>query len=283
MYGLKRLLAVGSLVGVSAAGLLFALVPAAHGQAVTRAYNTDITLQRGMIVRVAEKDEAKVELLKSEDMTKMEGVIVAANDAPVTLSTENNKSQQVFVATSGRYNVLVSNQNGPIKKGDYITISALAGVGMKAGGEQSRIIGKALGPFDGQNNISGKTTVKNAQKQDVPITIGLIPVEVAVSHNPLEARPESILPGFEYLQRMAGSVAGKPVPPLRIYISLIALILTSAIAGTIVYAGVRNGMTAIGRNPLARSSIVRGLLQVALTGIIILIIGIVGVYLILKL
>lgn len=154
---------------------------------------------------------------------------------------------------------------------------------MKAGGEQSRIIGKALSPFDGLNNISGKTTVKNAQKEDVPITIGLIPVDVAISHNPLEAKPESILPGFEYLQRMAGSVAGKPVPPLRIYISLIALVLSAAIAGSIVYAGVRTGMTAIGRNPLARSSIVRNLVQVTLTGVIILIIGIVGVYLILKL
>jgi hypothetical protein len=282
MYGYKRLLSKGSLV---AASLLLPVIAAAsaNAQAVTRAYNTEVTLQRGMIVRVADKDETKVELLKTEDMTKMEGVIVAANDAPVTLSTADSKKQQVFVATTGRYSVLVSNQNGMIKKGDYITISALAGVGMKAGGDQSRIIGKALGPFDGQNNISGKTSVKNAQKQDVPITIGLIPVEVAVSHNPLEARPESILPGFEYLQKMAGSMAGKPVPPLRIYVSLIALILCAAIAGTIVYAGVRTGMTAIGRNPLARSSIARNLLQVIITGIIILIIGIVGVYLILKL
>ena len=266
---------------MSATSLLFSGV--AHGQAVTRAYDTDTALQRGMIVRVAEKDDTRVEALKTEDMTKMEGVIVAANDAPVTLSSEDTKKLQVFIATNGRYNVLVSNQNGVIKKGDYITISALAGVGMKAGGEQSRIIGKALGSFDGQNNISGKTTVKNAQKQDVPITIGLIPVEVSVSNNPLEARPESILPGFEYLQRMAGSVAGKPVPPIRIYISLIALVLCAAIAGSIVYAGVRTGMTAIGRNPLARRSIISNLLQVTLTGIIILIIGIIGVYLILKL
>ncbi|HSH18612.1 MAG TPA: hypothetical protein VK978_04470 [Candidatus Saccharimonadales bacterium] len=259
------------------------IVGAAGAQAVTRAYNTDTPLQRGMIVRVAEKDGTKVEALKSKDMEKMEGVIVAANDAPVTLSAVDAQKQQVFVATTGRYSILVSNQNGPIKKDDYVTISALAGVGMKAGGEQSRIIGKALGGFDGQKNISGKTTVQNAQKQNVPITIGLIPVEINISHNPLEAKPESILPGYEYLQRMAGSVAGKPVPPLQLYVSLIALILTTAISGSIIYAGVRTSLTAVGRNPLAKSSIMRNLLQVVLTGIIILIIGVVAVYLILKL
>jgi hypothetical protein len=61
------------------------------------------------------------------------------------------------------------------------------------------------------------------------------------------------------------------------------MVLTAIIAGSILYAGVRTSMIAIGRNPLAKGSVTRNLIQVVVTSVIILIIGIVAVYLILKL
>ncbi|MDB5182121.1 MAG: rane protein of unknown function [Candidatus Saccharibacteria bacterium] len=255
----------------------------AFAQAVTRAYKASTPLQRGMIVRLNDKDASTVEAVKGEAINKMEGVVVAANDAPVTLSSEDQSFQQVFVATTGRYNVLVSNQNGVIKKDDYITISSLAGVGMKADGKQPRIIGKAIAGFDGKTNVSGRTTVKNSDKTDIPIALGLVAVDVNVGHNPIEEKADSIVPGLEVLQRAAGAIADKPVTPAQIYLSLAALIVAAIIAGSILYAGVRTSMIAIGRNPLAKGSVMRNLLQVVVTSIIILIIGVTAVYLILKL
>jgi hypothetical protein len=275
----KRLFAVFGIIGAG----LFLLPQIAMAQAVTRAYKTDTSLQRGMIVRLDAKDNTKVEALKAEDIEKMEGVVVAANDAPVTISSEDQSSQQVFVATTGRYNVLVSNQNGAIKKDDYITISSVAGVGMKADGKQPRIIGKALNGFDGKTNTIGQTTVKTSDKKDIPITLGLVAVEVNVGHNPIEEKADSIVPGLEVLQKAAGDIVDKPVAPAQIYISLVALVVTAVIAGSILYAGIRTSMIAIGRNPLAKASVMRNLLQVVITSIIILIIGITAVYLILKL
>ena len=279
MLAYKKILVVLSLVTAGT------LVPAgvALGQAVTRAYKTDTNLQRGMIVRRDDKDNTKVVPLAADKIEKMEGVVVAANDSPVTLSSEDQTSQQVFVATTGKYNVLVSNQNGVIKKDDYVTISALSGVGMKAGGDQSRIVGRALGEFDGKTNVSGQTTVKNSAKKDIPISFGLIAVEISISRNPIESKKQSLVPGLEFLQRTAGIIADKPVPPAQLYLSLIILIVAAIIAGSILYAGVRTSMTAIGRNPLAKASVMRNLLQVVVTSIIILIIGITAVYLLLKL
>lgn len=261
---------------------LIAAAPAA-AQAVTRSYQTDTNLQRGMIVRTLEKNESKVEALKYDQIEKMEGVVVAANDSPVTLSSADQTTQQVFVATSGKYNVLVSNQNGAIKKDDYITISALAGVGMKADGKQSRIVGKALSGFDGKTNISGKTTVKNGAKADIPITIGLVAVEINISHNPIEEKKTSLIPGMEFLQESAGTVVHNDVSPTQLYISILALVVAAFIAGSILYAGVKSSLTAVGRNPLAKASIMKSLISVVITSIIILIIGITAVYLILKL
>jgi hypothetical protein len=279
MQKIKSVMALFALVGLS----LLAAKGTVTAQAVTQAYLTDAPLERGMIVRLTDKDTSKVQALAAKDITKMDGVVVAANDSPVTLSTENATKQQVFVATNGQYKVLVSNQGGVIKSGDYVTISAIDGIGMKAGDKESRIIGKALEPFDGKANVSGTATVENAQHNKIPVSIGLIGVDINISHNPLEAKPESLLPGFAYLQQAAGNVANKPVTPVQVYVALLGLLASAAVAGSIIYAGVRTSLTAIGRNPLAKTSIMRNLLQVVITGIIILIIGITGVYLILKL
>jgi hypothetical protein len=279
MHKFTRLFAASALVVVISFGASASVL----SQAVTRAYKTDTPLQRGMIVRLNEKDNSKVEAVKSDQIEKMEGVVVAANDAPVTLSSDDQTQQQVFVATTGRYSVLVSNQNGPIVKDDYITISSVSGIGMKANGKQPRIIGKALSGFNGQTNVSGKTTVKNSENKDIPITLSLVTVDISIGKNPIEEKKDSIIPGLEVLQRAAGSVVDKEVTPAQIYISIVALLLSAIIAGSILYAGVRTSMVAIGRNPLAKGSVMRNLLQVVITSIIILIIGITAVYLILKL
>ena len=77
-------------------------------------------------------------------------------------------------------------------------------------------------------------------------------------------------------------VTDKPVGALRIYASLAVLVLAIIIAGILLFSGVRTSMTAIGRNPLAKKSIMRNLLQLILIAMIILTIGVIAVYLLLK-
>jgi hypothetical protein len=49
-----------------------------------------------------------------------------------------------------------------------------------------------------------------------------------------------------------------------------------------MYGGIRNGLISIGRNPLSKKSIVRGMIQVILTALTIFLLGIFGVYLLLR-
>jgi len=260
-------------------------VPAAYAdasntQAVTQGYGTDSPLQKGMLVRLKDKDASKVVPLTSDTASQMQGVVVAANDASVTLSSDTN-SGQVFVATYGQFDVLVSNQNGPIKTGDYITISSLDGVGMKANNEQSTVLGKAVAGFDGTSNVQGSTAVKDEGGNNITVSFGRIPVNISISHNPLQRSLDNNVPGF--LQKAGQFIANKPVSSSRIYISLVVLLVSTVIAGVILYGAIRNGLVAIGRNPLAKTSITRSLVQVVMTGIIIFIIGLFAVYLLLKL
>ena len=104
-------------------------------QTVTQGYGSDTKLQRGMLVSIKEGDPSKVEPANVDNGKRLHGVVVNPNDAPVTLSTVD---QQTFVATVGRYEGLVSDENGDIKTGDYVSVSKVNGIGMKSDDKADR-------------------------------------------------------------------------------------------------------------------------------------------------
>lgn len=250
-------------------------------QAVTQSYNADASVQLGMIVKLKGGDSSAVEPLSKGGIATMLGVTVAANDAALTLTPQDVKSQQVFVATYGRYTALVSTQNGPIKPGDYVTISSLAGIGMKAGAEQTVILGKAAGSFTGTSNVEGSVDVKDDKGHTAKVAIGRIPINLEIAHNPLAAKATDYVPSF--LGKTAIAIAGKPVSAARIYLGTITLLVSAIVTGNLLYSGVKSGMAAIGRNPLSRQSIIRSLIQTVVAGLIIFVVGVFAVYLLLKL
>ncbi len=268
---LAALCLLAFLVLLSSAGLSFA-------QAVTQGYGSDSVLQKGMIVQLVNQDTTKVEPVTAETADRMHGVVVDANDAPVTLSNEGKK---VFVATVGPFEVLASNQNGAVNPGDYVTISALQGVGMKAGNKEPMVIGKALSAFDGKTGVVGTTEVTDSAGAKKNVSIGRLSVDVTVARNPLLKGETPNVP--EFLRKASEAVAGKPVNAARIYLAMFIFGVTTIAAGSLMYAGVRNGLISVGRNPLSKKSIIRGMFQVILTGLIIFITGVFGVYLLLKL
>jgi len=237
-------------------------------------------LQTGMLVQLTGSNSTRVEAVTADTAKKMHGVIVPPGDAAVTLAPVSSTDQQVYVATSGRYDVLVSNQNGAIAAGDYITVSSIDGVGMRAATKDIEIIGKAASGFDGVHSVQSTATVHQNNGKTFNVGIGRIPVDIAIGPNP-DALKLGNVPGV--LQRAGVLIAGKPITPWRLYLCLLLLGGVIIIAGSLLYSGVRSSMVAIGRNPLAKSSITRNLIQVVFTSITIFIIGVFGVYLLLKL
>ncbi len=241
---------------------------------VTQSYEADEPLQRGIIVVIDESNANKVRPAKLEEIERVHGVVVNNNDAPVTLSIEG---QQVFVATTGRYQILVSTENGPINVGDYVTLSSLQGVGMRGDEQRNKIVfGKALESFNDTSEVI--TTTKLGERD---IALGRVMVDITVSKNPLLKGVEPNVPSF--LKKAVETVAGKPVDALRAYVALAVFVLTVGISGTLMYGGVRSGIISIGRNPLSKKSIVRSIFQIVLVSLIVLMAGIFGVYLILRL
>lgn len=278
----KRLLQrLAGAVGLAAAIFLAVglCTPAASAQSVTQGYQSEQPLQNGLIVRLKPGDAHKVQTLTQAEEKEMLGIVVAAGTTPVSLST-SGVGQEVFVAAYGQYEVLVSTQGGAIKSGDLISVSSLRGVGMKSDGGRRFVVGKALQDFDGKGGMGGTAALETGHGQRV-VALGRISVEIAIGPNPSYHKDDQAgVPDF--LRRLAEAVTDQPISAFRIYASVAVIVLSIVIAGVVLFAGVRTGMTAIGRNPLAKRSIIRNLIQVTLMALIIFVIGTIAVYLLLR-
>lgn len=267
------------LFGALAAAMLAFATPAS-AQNVPQGYQSDQPLQNGMIVRINPKDGAKVQAVTQQDAGEIQGVVVSSRETAVSLSNTEAK-QEVFVANYGQFDVLVSTQNGVIKTGDYVTVSSLSGVGMKATSKQEFVLGKALKGFDGQSASEGTTVLKTSEGEKT-ISLGRVPIEISIAHNPSYNSEKPVAGVPDFLASMAHVVTNGPVSAYRVYVSAGVLLLCAIVGTVILFAGVRTAMTAVGRNPLAKKSITRSLIQVVLIALIVFVIGLIAVYLLLK-
>lgn len=277
LFGLlvAPLLAIGLFAGVASAE--------SYGGGSVAGYSATSKLDIGSVVRLTKSGSDTVELATQKDMQNMFGVVVDKNQLALTLSNGKHKNE-TFVAVSGTYNVLVNDQNGTISTGDYVTMSSVNGIAMKAGtrAEQATVFGRAQAGFDGKSNVLGTTTLKDVNGKDRQnVSMGLIPVTIKIERNPNDKSTKVDVP--EFLERLGQQIADKRVSPIRIYISLAITAVSLITALVVLYSGVRNGVISIGRNPMSKKSIFRALLEVILTAVVILIIGLFAVYLLLKL
>jgi len=181
---------------MSIVGLALLIGVAKYGpslaQTITQGYAADSTIQRGTIVSINLDNPKKVEPATLDNNDRLQGVVVSKNDASFTLSSEE---QNVFVATTGRYEVFVSNENGVVQPGDLLTVSRVAGIAMKAGENDLYVIAKAIGGFDGQAAVLSTTTIDDGGV-DTKVAIGRVQADIGVAGNPLFKPSQANLPGF---------------------------------------------------------------------------------------
>jgi hypothetical protein len=248
--------------------LFISLSSFAYADTIVRGFNAKGTLEPGLIVALTENSNDTVESSAGSNPSKIFGVVIDPSQAPLTVQ---KKGEQVFVATGGNYPTFVSTENGNIKAGDYISISAINGIGSKAE-DQPTVLGKAVEDFSGGSRVI--TTTSDGQK------IGRITVNIIPGKNPL-VKDKVAIPAP--LKRFGQAIAGKNISALRIYIALAIFVVTAIIALSVLLIGVKSSITAIGRNPLSKKYILSGLFQVVTVAALVFIVGMFGVYLLLRL
>lgn len=280
-----RTIRLASLIGVLLAVVFLPVVQARaetvqYGGGSVQAYAASAQLTVGTIVTLAGKAADRVAVATQHEVQNMFGVVVDPAQLPIVISGSVSENE-TFVAASGTYNVLVSTQGGPIATGDYLTLSAANGVAMRAGDQEVTVFGRANSSFDGRGTNLGETTLKDSSGGTQKVYLGLVPVTIDIKNNPNHLSTEANVPDF--LKRVGKAIAEKEVSPVRIYLSVAIAVISLIAAIVVTYAGIRNSVISIGRNPMSKKSIFKALVEVILTAILILVIGLFAVYLLLRL
>ncbi|MBP6913708.1 MAG: hypothetical protein KBC00_03800 [Candidatus Levybacteria bacterium] len=211
---------------------------------------------------VSAGDNGTFFLSKTPYDAKMTGVIVI--DPAVSINLIQNKNAYPYIST-GTTLVNVTTENGPIEIGDPITTSTTPGVGMKAK-EAGYILGTAQEDFD----------EKDPKKQG----------SIFITLNSRYAYPHSVNTTsrlFDIFNLTAAASYEQPSVFFKYAISAFVVILSFVIGFFSFGRIASNGITALGRNPLAARIIQLGIVLNVLITLSIVFSGLFMAYLIIRL
>jgi hypothetical protein len=196
-------------------------------------------------------------------------IIGAINIFPKIEFTETVASNKTPVVSSGVSEVLVSGENGSIVPGDYIAASGKPGVGMKAV-KSGFTLGIATESYDG-------ATIDDQ---------GLVKVRISKDFTFAQDSPDSETIGNrlrDIVSISAIAAIDDPQVVFKYVVAALILLISIIIAFVSFSRTSQKGIEALGRNPLARSSITTGIFVNILVSIIILSAGLAGAYVIVTL
>ena len=248
-------------------------LPAHAATSISQSYLTTDKLSIGSMVSLQDSSTDQIVAATSSNVDNLLGVVINADTSLLSLS--NGQPNQAQVGTNGVLQVLVSDINGSVVRGDHITASPISGVGMKATGNV-RIIGVAQDGLATTTASQQSYTDKDGSKHSV--SLGEVPVLVNVAYY-FKEPDKTIVPSA--LQNLANTLASKTVSTLPIILSLAIFIITLIVVVSIIYAMIRSSIISVGRNPMAQSAVYRDLIQLSALVLAILAVGLIAIYLIL--
>jgi hypothetical protein len=250
-------------------GMFASIAMPAQATAIAKGYIAyDANLQKGMVVKLRSAGnggQPLVERARYEDADKVIGIVVNLTDG---LATEAPAGSQVFVEQSGSAQALVSDLNGVVKKGDLLTMSSLSGVLMRSADRSVATVGTAL--EESTTALGELIAVKDASGNSLNTKVSLININVNIQPPSPKLVTEN---SNNILTKLSNGLVGHQVSGLRVLAALAIFSTLLVIEGEIIYGTITSSITAIGRNPLARSSIGRQSLKGVSVGIIVLIVG----------
>ena len=203
-------------------------------------------------------------------------------DNPIVVLREASSSAKPIIR-NGLATVSVSNFNGAIKKGDYLTSSEVAGKGQKAT-LSGYVIGIALEDFNEKEGTDFKFKSTATKNQEKSFKSGKIRVAMRVEFAELTtARSSNRL--FDAInQSLFRSVQDpeKFVSISRYFFAGLVMLVCIIVSFFAFTRSVSKGIEAIGRNPLAKNTIRFSILINVVMTLVTLALGVAAAYIILR-
>ena len=198
-----------------------------------------------------------------------DSAVVGVVDLLPAINLDLKATEAIYpVVSEGHAYVRVSQSNGVILAGDWITSSSIQGVGMKASGA-GYVIGQALEGFSPQS----------------PQDIGEILVSLEVRFLEFDkSRADDTLVNLitdliaEILSLTAAYASDEPSLVFRYLVAAIIILIVIIISYFGFARVARNGIVALGRNPLAKNSIITGIVLNVAIAVVIVVAGMLVAY-----
>lgn len=227
---MKKLLSIKNLLYILLLALAFKYVSASSYDFAISVPILDPNVEEGSIISYV--DGEYILSIEAYD-PNIFGIV---SGSPSLYLEDRNLESYVLVGSKGEMDVRISSKNGEIKKGDYLTSSEIPGVAQLAD-KSGRVLGIALDDYSNTD----------------PNDIGLIAAYVDIkSHLKQESLTENLL---TVISDGLSSAFLTPLASLRYIMALIVTAITFAIAFLSFSRLTSRGVEALGRNPLAGSSI----------------------------
>jgi len=185
-------------------------------------------------------------------VNKFVGIVTTKDASLVTLT---NQSASLYVARQGSTTAFVTDLNGSINKGDFLTASPLRGVLMRAGSEENRILGTALENFN-QDTATTQELNDSAGRRSVKVNS----LKIELNPRSIAGTDEAKKP---LLVLFGQSLTGKDVSQWQVFAALVVFLILLIAEGSIIYGAIHSSITSLGRNPLAKKAVYKQLLQVS--------------------
>ena len=188
---------------------------------------------------------------------------VVSRDAAITISTDDS-TKAVPVISNGTVYILVSSQQGNIKKGDYLTTSTIPGVAVKAV-DSGYVLGSALEDYSASS----------------PKDIGIIAANLDLHY--FNTKP-TFAGSLTDILKLALLPATTAVSPIFKYIVSALVVLSSLVLAFLTFGRTAaKGVEALGRNPAASKIIHLGIILNVGIVVVIVVAGLSVAFMILRL
>ena len=243
-------------------------------ESISNPYQTASPIKAGSIVSLVTTKQNEVVAANTTNESRLVGVTVNNQQSLLAVNDASNTTQ---VISNGIADTLVSTINGSISIGSQVAVSPLSGVGENAS-SGSRVVGIAEAAFNPSTAGSLAQNIYDTNKHVHKIYVGYIPVLIAVNSN----TSTSANGGFiNSLHNLVNNLSGRTISNTSLLLIYIITIVAFIAIIVLIYGAITGGLISIGRNPLAKSSILSSLGQIFFMVLIIAATSIIIIYFIL--
>lgn len=265
---------------VTAILLFMGISPASASSAnISHSYDTSENIPIGSIVSLDSSKANYVDPSNNGNSGSLLGVVVQSNESLLAEDPTSN-SNSVQVATTGLADTLVSTLNGPISVGDQISVSPFDGVGMKAI-SGAPVIGLAQTSFSSSTQGASPRYVTDTSGKSHKIWVGFIKLNIAIGQGATSSSM-NLNQQISSLVTFSKTLTGHAVSTVHVIVSLVVAGVAIVAIISLIYASIYGGIISIGRNPLAKFSILKSMVYVLVMIVFIVIVAGTIIYLLLR-